>query len=509
MGLRNRALRYREKGQELDDIGVIFNNYSGDPGQIQILKSKIEDYLKSVKGELDRKLLDMQTLLDIGKEINSTLHLQELMQIIIFTIMGQFRISDVAIFALSEKGARLIEKKGFEDLNLIPSGNDFRLFLTKLNGTVSIDKIQEFPDQYQLLKFTRAGLIVPVKNRENLTGLIVLGQKEGGAYTSDESSFIYTVASLSGIAIENARLYGALEKKLGELSSLYEISKVINSSDDYQSVLGLITETITTGFGARRAILLSFEADGPVVRKVIGLPENLLNRPLELIAGEENLFFSNCAGILNIPARLPDSGVIEDSYLFMPLVSSGTKIGAIFVFSFENYSINPDNMELINLFSIIASQIAPPLALTKQLGINREISIKPFEAVQELIQKEIVKARKFGVAIHLIMVKLTNISKYIKKFGDSTATEKLSSLYEKISVLLPNTASALRYGTTKVLLILPEVFENDINDLKNSITFSVREIFANSDHINIGAEISSVDCSDEKNGLLTLLNLIE
>src|SRR5271157_4712212 len=109
MGLRNRALRYREKGQELDDIGVIFNNYSGDPGQIQILKNKIEDYLKSVKGELDRKLLDMQTLLDIGKEINSTLHLQELMQIIIFTIMGQFRISNVAIFALSEKGARLIE----------------------------------------------------------------------------------------------------------------------------------------------------------------------------------------------------------------------------------------------------------------------------------------------------------------------------------------------------------------------------------------------------------------
>ena len=74
---------------------------------------------------------------------------------------------------------------------------------------------------------------------------------------------------------------------------------------------------------------------------------------------------------------------------------------------------------------------------------------------------------------------------------------------------MPNTGSLLRYGTSSLLLVLPEIFDNDINDLKNSITLSVREIFANSDHLNIGTEISTLDCSDEKTGLLTLLNLLE
>ncbi len=510
MGLRSRALRYTEKGREIDQIEKIIGSFSGDPELIKNLKNNIEDYLKSVKGKLDRKLLDMQTIFDIGKEINSTLHLQELIQIIIFTLMGQFRISDVAVYKISDSGAHLIDKKGFADLDMIPSEGSFNLFLSNLKGTIPIEDLSEYTLQYELLKGKKAGLIVPVKNREKLTGFIVLGLKEdGSSYSADESDFIFTIASLSGIAMENARLYGALEKKLSELSSLYEISKVINSSDDYQSVLTLITETITTGFGVSKAILLSFEENGPVVRKVIGLPESLLNKPLALKSEEENLFLSNCAGVLKIPARLAEAVLNEDSYLFMPLISSGTKIGAIFIFSFKNYSINTDNLELINLFSIIASQIAPPLALTKQIGINREISLKPFESVLEFLQKEIEKARNFGVSMHLIMVKLSNLSKYIKKFGDQATSEKLTALREKISFLMPNTGSLLQYGTTRLLLVLPEIFENDINDLKNSITQSVREIFTNSDHINIIADISAVNCSDEKNGLLTLLNLIE
>jgi GGDEF domain-containing protein len=510
MGLRNRALRFREQGQENNDIEKIFSIYTGDSGQFNGLKNSIEKYFNSLKAELDHKLLDMQTILEIGKEINSTLHLQELMQIIIFTMMGQFRVSDVAVFSISGSIARLIEKKGFAGLDSIPVENSFDLFLNNSNGTLPLDKIREFSDGFRLLNENNAGLIVPVKNREKLTGVIVLGKKTGGEdYTADESAFIFTIASLSGIAIENARLYGVLEKKLGELSSLYEISKVINSSDDYQSVLALINETITTGFGVRKAVLLSFEENGPAVSKVIGLPENLIGSQLELNPQEENMFLLNCAGILNVPSRLPELGVKEENYLFMPLVSSGTKIGAILIFSFENYSIEPDNLELINLFSIIASQIAPPLALTKQLGINRDKSVKPFESVLELIGREIDKARKYGVAIHLMMLKFSNISKYIKKAGDQDASGKLALVRDRISAFLPNTASVLRYGTARLLLILPEVFDNDLNELKNSITRLTREIFANSDRINIGAEISMVDCSDEKNGLLTLLNQIE
>ena len=471
----------------------------------------MKSYLVSVRGELDRKLLDMQTIFEIGKEINSTLHLQELMQIIIFTVMGQFRISDVAIFTISGNGARLIEKKGFAGLDSIPSDALFSSFLNNLKSTASIEDLKEFKEAYNLLTGVKAGFAVPIKNRDKLTGVIILGRKDGESadYSHEESDFVFTVASLSGIAIENARLYEALEKKLWELSSLYEISKVINSSDDYQSVLELITETITTGFGVREAVLLSFEDSNPVVRKVIGMSENLLNSPLIFNQEEENLFLSNCAGILNVPARIQELGAEGSNYLFMPLISSGTKIGAIFIFKFENYSIKPDNLELINLFSIIASQIAPPLALTKQLAINREIGTRPFESVLEFIRRELDKARKFGVSIHLIMVKLSNLSKYIKKYGDSLASGKISALHEKISVLMPNTGSLLRYGTSSLLLVLPEIFDNDINDLKNSITLSVREIFANSDHLNIGTEISTLDCSDEKTGLLTLLNLLE
>ena len=38
MGLRNRALRYRDKGQELAKIDKVIGNFPGDPAQISKLK---------------------------------------------------------------------------------------------------------------------------------------------------------------------------------------------------------------------------------------------------------------------------------------------------------------------------------------------------------------------------------------------------------------------------------------------------------------------------------------
>jgi GGDEF domain-containing protein len=107
------------------------------------------------------------------------------------------------------------------------------------------------------------------------------------------------------------------------------------------------------------------------------------------------------------------------------------------------------------------------------------------------------------------MLKLNNFSKYIEHFGDAASTEQFQSLRNKIDKILPNTARAVRYASNKILIILPEVFESDLHDLEDSIKFSVEETFKNKDKIDVGPEISVIDCSDESKGFLTLLSLIE
>ncbi len=519
MGLKNKALQYKEKSSSfsVENLEKLIGGRTINSSEIQQLKNDIDDYLNSLKTELDRKLLDMQTLFEIGKEINSTLHLLDLMQIIIFTLMGQFMISDVAIFVFSDNEMRLVEKKGFKELFFLEKEPDFYDFLKNADHPLLIQELLDFPNQYQALSRNKAGLLVPVQNKEKLVGIFILGEKGNNEpYSPGENSFIYTLASLSGIAMDNARLYEALEdankqisKKYNELSTLYEISKVINSSDDFQAVLALITETITTGFGVKQALLFTYEEDLPVIKKIIGLPDKILNQTISLLPEEENLFLKMRSGILTAGKRINGAELPGERYLFMPLVSSGTKIGGILIFNFENYIIQDDNNALINLFSIIASQIAPPLALTRQISFNKEKSDNPFDAVLNLIRNEIEKARLFGVTIHLAMLKLNNLSKYREHFGDAASTEQFQSLRDKIGKLLPNTARAVRYASNKILIILPEVFESDLHDLEDSIKFAVEETFKNKDKIDAGPEISVIDCSDESRGFLSLLSLIE
>ncbi len=517
MGLRNKALTYREKGPELNYLDNIIKSHSGDPQEIRELKKNIEVHINSLRKELDRKLLDMQTLFEIGKEINSTLHLKEQIEIIIFTLMGQFRISDIAVYGIKDGKSGLIEKKGFEGLTELSGDDRFSLFLSNLNRSASIQEIREYTGQYNVLLKNNAALIAPVKNRDKLTALIILGSKtDGETYSSDDSSFLYTLAALSGVAIENARLYGELEEsnkklktKLSELSALYEISKVINSSGDFQAVLDLITETITTGFGVNKAVFTLIEDAGPVVKKVIGLPDALLNRKLDIRPDEDRLFLENCAGIISVAGRIDETGEGLDTYLFMPLVSSGARIGSICIFDFENYSIKEENPDLVSLFSIIASQIAAPLALTRQLNINSRLEDAPYDSLIRTLQNELDRAAKFGVALHMAMLKFKNLPKYMTEFGDRASSDKISEFRDKIVNLCPNTSSVIRYSGDKILIVLPELFDSDLNDIKNSILNASREFFKNDKRINIGTEISIVDCSDEKKGLVTLLHSIE
>ena len=57
----------------------------------------------------------------------------------------------------------------------------------------------------------RSILIVPVAVKETVIGVLRVYTREPHEFTADELDFLQAVAELSGIAIENARIYEALE----------------------------------------------------------------------------------------------------------------------------------------------------------------------------------------------------------------------------------------------------------------------------------------------------------
>ena len=317
------------------------------------------------------------------------------------------------------------------------------------------------------------------------------------------------MASLTGIALDNARLYSELDKRYQELSTLYKVSNVINSSDDYDLVLGLILETITTGFGVKKAILLSREEEIYIVNETVGLDSSVKGTEINLTNTENKMMEDNITGILEInPDITPFAGDLARC-LFVPLRSVAAKVGAVVILEFENYSIHPDNTDIINLFAIIASQIAPPVFMTRMIKEEKTRIQDPFTPLVDLINKEIEKVENFGMDITFGMLKLGNFNKYIEFYGGGKAFLKFDGLSVKIRKELPETVKPVRYGSNRILFIMPAVAPTDFDDIKETILTVSQNHFKDDQEVDIGLDFLSVKYPDETEDKFAILSRIE
>jgi transcriptional regulator with GAF, ATPase, and Fis domain len=512
MGLREKASRYRIGKSEdiIENFELLFAGKTLTQSELTDIKHEIKSRISEITSILDRKLIDMNTLFEIGKELNSTLHVDDLMQIVIFTLMGQFQIFDVAIYFIRDSHTDLHAQKGFTDLPGFEFSAKFIDFIGSKDNALAVDELLEYPDEYTHLFNSGATLVIPVKGKNRLMGMIFLGAKMNNEkFADEEKGFSYTLASLAGIALDNARLYSELDKRYQELSTLYKVSNVINSSDDYDLVLALILETITTGFGVKKALVLSHDDNIYQVVETVGMDSSLKTMEINFTNTENKMMDDNVTGILDINPDLSQYASDFLRCLFIPLRSVAAKVGAIIIFEFDQYTVHPENTDLINLFSIIASQIAPPVFMTKLIKMEKEKIQDPFTPLLELINKEIEKVENFGVDITFAMLKLTNFNKYIEFYGGGKAFQKFDALSAKIKKDLPPEVKPVRYGSNRILFIMPAIAQTDFEDVKDSILLTSQSFFKDDQEVDIGIDFLSVKYPDDTEDKFAILSRIE
>lgn len=168
----------------------------------------------------EKKIYDLRQLLEISRALNSTLDYEYLIQAVLDMCLAQVQTLRAALFLTPEMDSDRLQLvhgyKGFEFNNPLQSytillDSPLVQFFEHHNKSLTIlemgDKL-DHDDSVRMVRQMGAELIVPLKAKGKVIGLIVLGEKVvGGEYPDDERSFLVDLASLSGVAVENARLY--------------------------------------------------------------------------------------------------------------------------------------------------------------------------------------------------------------------------------------------------------------------------------------------------------------
>jgi len=168
--------------------------------------------------QYERKIYDLKQLIEISKGLNSTLEYNVLIESILLTCMGQMQLFKAGIFLKKGLDVDLYvlhrNYKGFE-LNHqmeyeIPADSKLILFLEQNFRCYTLRELNEiFRDStMEVLNIIQPMLVVPLKGKGKLNGLIILGERiSSQPFTESEKEYLLNISSLAGIAIQNAYLY--------------------------------------------------------------------------------------------------------------------------------------------------------------------------------------------------------------------------------------------------------------------------------------------------------------
>ena len=181
------------------------------------ISTEIEQY--------EKKIYDQKQLIHISKALNSNLELHSLIESILNICLAQAQTFQIGIYLNPELttnsftlhsnsiGFELNESLTYE----LDSGSDLLQFLNESNRTYTLADLKAIPelqdkqikkDVTQLESLSADIILIPLRAKGKLNGIIVLGPKtDGTEHTASEKGFLADLASIAAIAVENARLY--------------------------------------------------------------------------------------------------------------------------------------------------------------------------------------------------------------------------------------------------------------------------------------------------------------
>ncbi len=173
--------------------------------------------LKAVNRQLDKKVQELNTLFEIGKNLNSTLDLSKIVNILQFTIMGEMAVNKLLLFIEKNGAFELAANRGINDSSQIFTLLTEPAMLSFLAQQLTSTVVDDHKEISELAILHKAGLrvIVPMRVQEETKGVLLLGPKMSRApYAPDELDFLSTLGNRVMISIENARLFEeTLEKQ--------------------------------------------------------------------------------------------------------------------------------------------------------------------------------------------------------------------------------------------------------------------------------------------------------
>ncbi len=381
--------------------------------------------------QLHRKVQEMSTISDVMRAINSALDLDIVLDQIIESITEVVGFDRCCVYLLDPRTNEFVAgaRKGYGNCDDI---KDRVRVGEGVIGLAAKERIPIFsqgsPSQSEAVFCAGEFLAAPVVVRDACIGVVVVDNCIlNRPIEPQHVDLLATFVSQAGIAVENARLYEAMEEKYAELNVLYEHSKGISAAYGLENAADMLVSSASRAVRCEGAGLLLLDTRRGHLRLqastggMAGLASEVervaredacaafvreLRSPMLLSSGSSERTTEASAELLN---ALAPAG---SNLLLAPLVAEDATIGVLALYRGRSEEFQGAEFKLV---SIVTSNAAT--VLKNAISYEQKVSEKVLElsALYEF-SKKISSAASLEDALDSILAIAADVVDYDECF---------------------------------------------------------------------------------------------
>jgi len=248
---------------------------------VQPLRDKAQSWIDRL---FFREKYDSRLMLQrLSQTVASVLDLRQLTSMVLDEVTNTMHISGAGILLKEETGEfRLVAQRGLASVFGLRLRGDHPVVRRLASGErfLTKDAVDTMPQfkalwekERQDLERMEAELLIPLRAKGELVGILVLGPKlSEEAYSADDHITLITLAHQTAVAIENARLYSVEKRRAKESSTLLDVAEAISSTLDLTWVLKLVAQKTAVACDVDRCNILLLDEES---KKLVPLMSQL------------------------------------------------------------------------------------------------------------------------------------------------------------------------------------------------------------------------------------------
>ncbi len=222
------------------------------------------------------RLNELTVLNRIGQELNATLDLDHILNLVLTEAVKVTNAShgNVNLINWETNALEAQATFGFSEQDLaqreinLSLGRGIISRAAQSASPVLVEDVRNDPDYVATMPGTRSELAVPIIHRGIVVGTVNLESKQVGGFTQSHIGFLETLAAQAAVAINNARTYEdqmerseLLRRRAEQLSHLFDIGQTMRTDRPLEEVLTEVACAVQETVGYKVALISVREGD--------------------------------------------------------------------------------------------------------------------------------------------------------------------------------------------------------------------------------------------------------